>query len=146
VLKGYETAVNYVAFSTDSSRIGGGAHVKTKHLGRVTESTARLSVAIGVDSWLCGPPKTSPTETRVCTRSARKGIQLPAIFEPGKGANQGAAAGIRLSKTLVFWKRTAGAHVQNSREVFSPINSFRKSKYRNLVGTRVFVTGSSGAE
>ena len=102
MLKGYETAVNYVAFSTDSSRIGGGAHVKTKHLGRITESTARLSVAIGVDSWFCGPPKTSPTETRVCTRSARKGIQLPAIFEPGKGANRGAAAGIRLSKTLDF--------------------------------------------
>ena len=108
MLKGYETAVNYVAFSIDSSRIGGGAHVKTKHLGRVTESTARLSVAIGVDSWFCGPPKTSPTEKRVCTRSARKGIQLPAIFEPGKGANQGAAAGLRLSKTFESCRQFPG--------------------------------------
>jgi hypothetical protein len=74
-----------VAFSTDSSRIGGGAHVKTKDLGRVTESTARLSAAIGVDSWFCGPPKTYPTETRVCAWSARKGTELPAMFEPAKG-------------------------------------------------------------
>ena len=74
-----------MAFSTDSSRIGGGAHVNTKDLGRVTEFTARLSAAIGVDSWFCGPPKTYPTETRVCAWSARKGTEVPAMFEPAKG-------------------------------------------------------------